>query len=222
MSGGFETMTKPALFYWDSCVFISCIQSDPKRFAVLEAIVEEAKSGKVIVVASTMAVAEIVKLSDDSAKWKAELAKIHAFLDNDFIEIIDVTKEIAKRAAEICGDSGLKPPDAIHVATAIRYGCRCLQTYDGENRSAGKKRYLLDYDGKIGSPPLSIRLPKTLGPAESMSLFAAPVPAASPPPSPSLALSFWWMGDRARRQKQHPLRKQSPLARPNYMPTRFS
>ena len=68
---------KPALLYWDSCVFISCIQHDPRRFATLEAIVEEARSGKIILVASTMVLAETVKLSGDDALRKQEEQKIH-------------------------------------------------------------------------------------------------------------------------------------------------
>ena len=80
--------SKPALVYWDSCVFISCIQRDPRRFGTLEAIVDEAKSGRAILVASTMGVAETVKLSGDDKSWKQEEGKIRAFFDNEFIEIV--------------------------------------------------------------------------------------------------------------------------------------
>ncbi len=168
--------SKPALVYWDSCVFISCIQRDPRRFGTLEAIVDEAKSGRAILVASTMGVAETVKLSGDDKSWKQEEGKIRAFFDNEFIEIVNVTREIGENAARIGREHGLKPADAIHVATAIKYGCKCLHTYDGDDRTAKRKRYLLDWNGKIGVPPLRIEIPKPI----ASSLFDRTRPQSPP------------------------------------------
>ena len=198
--------TKPMFVYWDSCVFISCLQRDPKRCGTLGMIVDEAKSGKIVLVASTMAVAETLKLSDDKTLRKEELKTIQAFFDNEFIEIIDVTKEIAGIAASIAREHDLKPPDAIHVATAIHCRCKCLQTYDGEDRTSGRKRYMLDFDGMIGVPPLKIELPRLLAPSPA-SLFdsSKPPPSEGDLPKEGCALPVWWMDGRARKEP-HPLR----------------
>ena len=188
---------KPILVYWDSCVFISCIQHDAARFGILGAIVEEAKSEKVILVASTMVIAETVKLSGDAQLWKQECDKIRAFFDNEFIEIVDVTKEIGESAANICREHGLKPPDAIHVATALKYGCKCMHAYDGQ---------LLALNGKVGVPPLRIEVPAEMAP-KPRTLFdqGSSPPSEGDVPKEARALPTSWLDGRARREI-HPLR----------------
>jgi predicted nucleic acid-binding protein len=156
--------TKPIPVYWDSCVYIDCIQQEPSRYPELSVILNEAQSGKVILVASALVIAEVVKLKCSSEPLPDQVKRIHEFLENDFIEVKSVDRGIAESAAELCREhSGLKPHDAIHLATAIRWKCQCLQTYDGEKRSPKKTgKYMLDFDGKIGWPALSIHIPKRL------------------------------------------------------------
>jgi hypothetical protein len=60
-------------------------------------------------------------------------------------------------AQEISRKHGLKPSDASHVATAIFYKCQSLQTYDGER---GEAKKLFAFKGKIGTPALTIDLPR--------------------------------------------------------------
>jgi predicted nucleic acid-binding protein len=146
---------KPKLIYWDSCVFISAIQRTKDRFDILNNILDDAKADKIKIVSSTLAIAEIVKLEQglDSSKLTEDASRIKDFLENKYFHIRNVDRAIAEEAASIAREFKIKPQDAIHVATALRYQCSCLQTYDGG---------LLGLDSKIGRPPLRIELPHCL------------------------------------------------------------
>lgn len=151
-------MAERERIYWDSCVFIDCIQETADRIKILESIVEAAKSGEVRILTSTLAIAEVVRCEPDRALSKDDADKIKAFFENDFISVRQLDRETAELAADISRQYGLKPPDAIHVATAIKHKCQVLNTYDGRNKK--KKGKLLKYDGQIGVPPLKIQEPQ--------------------------------------------------------------
>lgn len=72
------------------------------------------------------------------------------------VKSVDRFTVTAERAAEITRQHGIKPPDAIHVATAIRWQCECLQTIDGLE---GGRKKLLTFDGKVEVPSLKIEVP---------------------------------------------------------------
>jgi len=144
---------RPTLLYWDSCVFISAVQQTAERYPILKAILDLATTEKVVIVTSALTIAEVVKLDVDNAapdQLATDAAVIRNFFENDFIAIRNVDRLIAERAGDIVHQYGIKPPDAIHVATALSSRCSCLQTYD---------KPLLRFDGQIGWPPLSIKLP---------------------------------------------------------------
>lgn len=150
--------SEPRRIYWDSCLYISCIERTPGRCVVLDAIIEAAKSHEIVLVASALVLAEVVKVREEfGAPGDPEQSKlIAAFFENDFISLQSVDRKTAEDAREISRQFGLKPPDAIHVATACRFKCECLQTYDGED---GSSRKLLAFNGRIGTPRLKIELP---------------------------------------------------------------
>lgn len=122
---------------------------------MLKQLVDQAKAGEIAIVTSTLAIAEVTSCGlDDEAEQKR---LIREFFENDYIHVRAVDRRIAESAASISRIHRLKPPDAIHVATAIRWGVYSLQTYDGEG---GKPRKLLSYNGLIGNPSLRIEVPK--------------------------------------------------------------
>lgn len=150
---------KPLRVYWDSCVYIDCIQQTPDRHTLLESIIEQAKNGDIVLVASTLVLAEVVKLDAPDATAEEEAKRILRFFENDFIKVRNVTRRIAEHAADMVRVYSIKPPDAIHVATALAGKCVSLQTYDGKQGSGGK---LIALNGKIGNPPLRIEVPRVV------------------------------------------------------------
>ena len=140
-------------YYWDSCVFISRIQGDPARIDVLQHITDEAAQDKIQIVTSTFTIAEVCKLSreDDEALLEAEAEEIAKFFDNPYIYLVQVSRGIAIKAASLSRKHGVKPADAIQLATAMHANCQIVHTYDESK--------LLKLNGIAGVPPLTIIKP---------------------------------------------------------------
>lgn len=146
--------------YWDSNVYISLIEETPGRIDVLRAIHQQAERGEIVFVASAFVIAEVTKINRVDKSVASQVKMIQDYFENPFISIRSLDRKTAEWAAEISRDfPDIRPPDAVHVATALRWKCNCLHTYDGE---AGGPTKLLAYNGRIGSPPLRIVLPAVL------------------------------------------------------------
>ena len=165
---------EPLRVYWDSCVYIDCIQRHPDRHAVLDAIVEQAKNGEIVLVASALVLAEVSKLNDPNATIQEETKRILRFFENDYIKVRNVTRSIAEHAADMTRRHSIKPSDAIHVATALAGKCISLQTYDGVQGSRGK---LIALDGKTGNPPLRIEVPRVVSKDDPSGQMPLPFPS---------------------------------------------
>jgi predicted nucleic acid-binding protein len=68
--------------------------------------------------------APTAKLTDD------QIAKIQAMFEWPFLKKIYVDERIAQKAVELSREFGLKPGDAVHVASAIVGKCHSLQKWD--------------------------------------------------------------------------------------------
>ena len=146
-------------YYWDSCCFISRLQRDEERIGALEYITDEAADGRVRIITSAVTIAEVCFLrtrheasGEEEREKDAEL--IARFFDNPYIYVWQVTRAIAEEAARISRACGVKPLDAIHLATAIATNTQVVHTYDS--------RRMLTLDGKVGSPPLTIVTPDSV------------------------------------------------------------
>lgn len=104
--------------YWDSCVFIDRIQRTPGRIAVIEQITNAAERGDVVLVTSALTLAEVVKGPEGLLPVEQEQLIIGLF-ENPYIRLRPVDRLVAEKAREVGRLCSMKPPDAIHVATAI-------------------------------------------------------------------------------------------------------
>jgi predicted nucleic acid-binding protein len=141
-------------YYWDACTFISRLQGDTDRIIPLEYLTDEAAAGRIEIVTSTLTIAEVCHLKKECSEEEMteDIATISQFFSNDYISLVQVTKRIATDAANISRQYGVKPPDAIHLATAISANCPIVHTYDGKK--------LLKLDNMIGDPALRIMIPR--------------------------------------------------------------
>lgn len=130
-------MRKLPRVYWDACTWIAYIGREmpssrskitDRRFDMCREVLTRAKNDEVEIVTSTFTLAEVCKTKD----VVSQSHNLSSFFDQPFILLVDVTKAIASRAQAMqqAGITGLKPPDAIHLASAIWADVPVFHTFD--------------------------------------------------------------------------------------------
>lgn len=138
--------------YWDACAWIALIQDETvilpdgsieRRGQMCRSIIESAKGGKVEILTSAFALAEVSKGSPNSEINTLE--KLADFFENDYFLIVELDRNTGEAARRLMqsGFAGLKPPDATHLASACVAEADCLHTFDAK---------LINLDGKIDKP----------------------------------------------------------------------
>jgi predicted nucleic acid-binding protein len=136
----------PRRVYWDACTWIALIQREKiavggsNRETMCRAVIAEAKKNKIEILTSTLSLVEVCKNRELRSK---DDDQIGAYFENDYILLMNVDRLVGEHARMLmsAGHTGLKPPDAIHVASAIHGLAAELHTYDDK---------LLKLDGRIG------------------------------------------------------------------------
>jgi predicted nucleic acid-binding protein len=143
--------------YFDSCIFIELLQqSDKDRLEACEALHEQAKSGRLIIVTSAASIIEVNKLPESPGLPEEQSKNILAFFAHSYIVVRNLDRQVAEYAHDLTRTHGLLPLDAVHVATAVVNKVPVLYTYD---MAKGRRKGLLSHHLKIGSPPLRIEMP---------------------------------------------------------------
>ena len=88
---------KPAV-YWDSCVFLDRLKRRSDRIGILEAITDAASAGDFLIITSSIAIAEVIKLPEIGLTTPEQVAAIEAFFENSWISVRIVDEVIAKRS----------------------------------------------------------------------------------------------------------------------------
>jgi predicted nucleic acid-binding protein len=123
--------------YWDACTWIAYIGREmptadskftDRRFEMCREVLKDAQDGNLEIVTSTFTLAEVCKRKEATG----QAGNLSAFFDQPFILLVDVIKPIASRAQamQLAGLAGLKPPDAIHLASAIWSDVSTFHTFD--------------------------------------------------------------------------------------------
>lgn len=158
---------KIRFIYWDSCVFLSYINADQGRIDTLDAILNEVhkSNGETKIVTSILTKIEVASSAVEYATrvLSSDIEqKIDALWnDESVIGLIELHDGIAIRARNLMRQAltqgwSLKPPDAIHFASAQWLGVEELHTYDDK-----LPRYGTMIDCKI-CEPYTIQLPLNL------------------------------------------------------------
>jgi predicted nucleic acid-binding protein len=151
----------PKRVYWDACAWIAYIQKEKirkdgrtieDREQMCREVLEAAKKGSFEIATSALTYVEVCKEPTVRDKGSDKIAQ---FFENDYILPVNLDRLVGERARELMlkGFSKLKPPDAVHLASASLAKCEEMHTFDDK---------LLALDGQIGKPDgtkLRIRKP---------------------------------------------------------------
>ena len=159
--------------YWDTCLFIAYLKNSPdEQLAAdaVDALIRSAQSPdrERLIVVSTLVLAELRDRPDyDSLRYR--IIQDIFYTNRHYVRVVTLTPRIAAEASTIGSNNpALSPADAVHVATAISEGVDALLTLDGRHEHGKRrKRDLLDYDRKIGNPPLAI-VPPSIPPGTQL------------------------------------------------------
>jgi len=132
--------TSPSRVAWDSCTWIAHIQrerilgTDGKtvtedRGALCRPVLDAAERGVIEIVVSAIALVEVLARSRTSG---FDDQQVRDFFDNDYILLVNVDKQLGDfaRRLMLAGHPGLKPLDAIHLATACIANVDAFHTFD--------------------------------------------------------------------------------------------
>ncbi len=124
-------MATGARVYLDTNALIGILEKAEKLDEAQNLLVEDINSGELEAVTSELALAEcLVKPITDRDE---ALIKDYMWLlavDSRFLRVMPVTRDVILEAARIRAGSGIKLPDAIHVATANLADCNAFVSND--------------------------------------------------------------------------------------------
>lgn len=138
--------------YWDACAWIAFINKEMPsagntitcpRFEMCRNTLRRAENGDIEIVTSAFTLAEVCKRTPDPNSPAVNLA---AFFDQKYVLLVPIDKQIGMRAQnlQLAGIGGLKPPDAVHLASALIANVPFFHTFDKKLLDLDKKLSLAD------------------------------------------------------------------------------
>jgi predicted nucleic acid-binding protein len=138
------------LIYWDSDAFLGWLQDEPGKVELCEGTLQRAKAGEVLIITSSLTIAEVLWMRGAPKVSRDKGDKLRRFFRRSYIRVRNVTRGVAEASQDLVWDHGIKPKDAIHVATALDAKATALETFDDG---------LIGKSQQVGDPPLTIRKP---------------------------------------------------------------
>ena len=124
--------------YWDAAAWIAYIQKEmpgpdsaftESRYEMCRRVLGYAANEELEIVTSAFTLSEVCKKPTAQSSPAQNLA---AFFDQRYILLLNVDKQVGLKAQSLqtAGVKGLKPADAIHVASALVWSIPILHTFD--------------------------------------------------------------------------------------------
>lgn len=127
--------------YWDACTFLGYLKGEEDKADVCTSILEEAERGGCVILTSSITLVEVVHYGRREDLTREVEDEIQEFFYREWIEVAMLDRQVGEAAREMLWRvPDLKHKDAVHFATAFRYGADVLETYDAD---------LLALDGQV-------------------------------------------------------------------------
>lgn len=140
---GLLTALQGDCIYLDTNVWIYAVESYPAFIKELIALFQSIDQGNQVAITSELSLAEVlVKPLQEQNEIRQEAYK-RAIVNRNNVFVVPVLRELLIDAAQIRADTGLKLPDAIHVATSVRSQCTTFLTNDGRLKRLGNLNVVL-------------------------------------------------------------------------------
>ncbi len=123
---------KPERRYWDSDCFIGWLAEEAGKVDPCRQVLSLAETGEIEIVTSALTIAEVLHMRNHSAIPKDKRDTIRQFFHKSYIIVVPILRATAERGQDLVWDHGIKPKDALHVATAIDVGVSLFNTFDEE------------------------------------------------------------------------------------------
>ncbi len=133
-------MDETARTNWDACTWLAIVNEEravfkgegkptENRFAMYKNIIDLAEKDEFEIVVSAFTLAEVCKSNEAKTE---NLSKLPLFLDHDFVLMVPLDKDVGLKAQALQTSSlvGLKPADAVHLASAQRALVLEFHTFD--------------------------------------------------------------------------------------------
>jgi len=130
-------VSEPRLVYVESSVFLALVKGEEGRIEDCRAVAFQAEAGEITVVTSPFTLAEVAKTEGVALAEDVE-REISLFFNHEWIHLVELDRLVATRARKVIRDFNLKPPDAVHVASAVNIGATLLLTYDKDLLRIGR------------------------------------------------------------------------------------
>ena len=119
--------------YLDASAFIYSVELIKPYRALLEPVWQQAQAGQFSVVSSELVVLEtLVRPLREGDSFLESLFR--SLFEANEVRLIAATRSLWEEAARLRAETGLKTPDALHAASALRAECTLFVTNDGDFR----------------------------------------------------------------------------------------
>ena len=136
--------------YWDSNCFLGWLQAEDGRIEPCRQVLNLASRGDVEIITSALTIAEVLNLQGHQPISADKRRQVIDFFKHSYIITMSITRRIAEESREMVWDHGIKPKDALHVATALSAKVDVFNTFD---------QPLIGKSLKVGNPKLRIEIP---------------------------------------------------------------